>query len=106
MKKTTLRRKKLMNIEFTARHFHAPDELKQYAIAEVQRINKIYSRTIQCQIILFHENNSYTTELNLSIPARKLNVKDSSDNVRKSIDGAVQKMVSRVSKVKSKLNNH
>jgi ribosomal subunit interface protein len=95
-----------MNIEFTARHFHAPDELKQYAIAEVQRINKIYSRTIQCQIILFHENNSYTTELNLSIPARKLNVKDSSENVRKSIDGAVQKMVSRVSKIKSKLNNH
>ena len=95
-----------MNIEFTARHFHAPVELKQYAIAEVQRINKIYSRTIQCQIILFHENNSYTTELNLSIPARKLNVKDSSENVRKSIDGAVQKMVSRVSKIKSKLNNH
>ena len=93
-----------MNVEFTARHFHAPNELKEYAVAEVQRINKVFSRSIQCQIILFHENN--TTELNLSIPARKLNVKDTSDNVRRSIDGAVQKMVIRVNKIKSKLNHH
>ncbi|MFC1581893.1 ribosome hibernation-promoting factor, HPF/YfiA family [Candidatus Neomarinimicrobiota bacterium] len=95
-----------MNVEFTARHFHAPNELKEYAVAEVQRINKVFSRSIQCQIILFHENNTYTTELNLSIPARKLNVKDTSDNVRRSIDGAVQKMVIRVNKIKSKLNHH
>lgn len=95
-----------MNVEFTARHFHAPDELKEYAITEVQRITKVFSRSIQCQILLFHENNTYTTELNLSIPARKLNVKDTSDNVRKSIDGAVHKMVLRVNKIKSKHIHH
>jgi ribosomal subunit interface protein len=95
-----------MNVEFTARHFHAPDELKEYALTEVQRITKVFSRSIQCQILLFHENNTYTTELNLSIPARKLNVKDTSDNVRKSIDGAVHKMVLRVNKIKSKHIHH
>ena len=95
-----------MNIEFTSRHFNAPDNLKNYAISEVQKITKLYDRAIQCQILLFHENNKYTTELNLSIPNRKLNVKESTDNITKSIDMAVNKMITRVKKIKSKQTDH
>jgi len=95
-----------LNIEFTSRHFNAPENLKNYAIAEVQKIKKIYDRAIQCQILLFHENDEYTTELNLSIPNRKLNVKESTDNITKSIDLAVDKMIARVKKIKGKQLNH
>jgi len=91
-----------MNIEFTARHFHAPDNLRNYAEKEVSRINKFYPRAVQCQVILIHENSQYTTELNLSIPRRKLNVKETTDNVTKSIDLAVKKMIQRISKLKKK----
>jgi len=95
-----------LNIEFTSRHFTAPDNLKEYAISEVQKIKKLYDRAIQCQILLFHENGEYTTELNLSIPSHKLNVKESTDNITKSIDLAVNKMITRVKKIKSKQINH
>ncbi|NHZ84561.1 MAG: ribosome-associated translation inhibitor RaiA [Planctomycetia bacterium] len=95
-----------MNIEFTSRHFNAPDNLKDYAISEVQKITKVYARAIQCQILLFRENDQFVTELNLSIPSRKLNVKESTDNVTKSIDIAVDKMITRVKKIKSKQNNY
>lgn len=95
-----------MVVEFTARHFHAPENLKSYAETEVQRINKVFNRVTQCQIILLHENNEYTTELNLLIPSHKLHVKETTDNVTKSIDRAVDKMISRVKKVKQKLNLH
>ncbi len=95
-----------MNIEFTARHFNAPDNLKNYAISEVQKITKLYDRAIQCQILLFLEKGQYTTELNLSIPSHKLNVKESTDNITKSIDIAVAKMITRVKKIKSKQNSH
>lgn len=95
-----------MIIEFTARHFTAPDNLKNYAISEVQKITKVYARAVQCQILLFHENNQYTTELNLSIPSHKLNVKESTDNITKSIDLAVAKMITRVKKIKGKQNYH
>ena len=91
-----------MNIEFTARHFHARDNLRDYAEKEVFRILKYHSRAVQCQVILTQENNQFTTELNLSIPQRKLNVKDTTDNVTKSIDRAVRKMIKRVSKIKTK----
>lgn len=94
-----------LNIEFTARHFNAPDNLKNYAISEVQKITKVCDRAIQCQILLFHENDQYTTELNLSIPSHKLNVKESTDNITKSIDFAVAKMITRVKKIKGKQNN-
>jgi len=94
-----------LNIEFTSRHFNAPENLKNYAISEVQKITKIYDRAIQCQILLFHENDQYTTQLNLSIPSRKLNVKESTDNITKSIDLAVTKMITRVKKIKSKQKN-
>jgi ribosomal subunit interface protein len=95
-----------LNIEFTARHFRAPENLKDYALNEIERISRVYNRATQCQIILFRENDMYTTELNLSIPSRKLNVKETSDNVTKSIDRAVDKMVARVNKIKNKFHLH
>ena len=95
-----------MLIEFTARHFNAPDNIRSYAELEIQRLHKVFDRITQCQIILLHENNSYTTELNLSLPAHKLNVKETTDNLTKSIDGAVDKMIVRVKKVKEKLITH
>ncbi len=95
-----------MNIEFTSRHFNAPENLKDYAVNEVQKITKVYARAIQCQILLFRENDQFVTELNLSIPNRKLNVKESTDNITKSIDIAVDKMITRVKKIKSKQNNY
>ena len=91
-----------MNIEFTARHFHAPENLRDYAENEVSRITKFYPRAVQCQVILIHENNQFTTELNLSIPQRKLNVKETTSNVTKSIYRAVRKMIHRISRVKTK----
>ena len=91
-----------MNIEFTARHFHAPDNLRDYAEKEVSRILKYHSHVVQCQVILIQENNQFTTELNLSIPQRKLNVKETTDNVTKSIDRAVRKMIKRILKIKTK----
>jgi ribosomal subunit interface protein len=92
-----------MLIEFTARHFNAPDNIRSYAELEIQRLYKVFDRITQCQIILLYENNSYTTELNLSLPAHKLNVKATTDNLTKSIDRAVDKMIVRVKKVKEKM---
>ena len=93
-----------MNIEFTARHYHAPDKLRMYTENEVQKLKRYFNRIIQCQVVLSHENNQYTTEINLSIPKRKINVKDTTDNVTKSIDRAVSKMAGRISKFKEKRN--
>jgi len=48
-----------MVIEFTARHFHAPDNIRVYAESEVERLNKYNDRITNCQIILEHSHNDY-----------------------------------------------
>jgi putative sigma-54 modulation protein len=95
-----------MNIEFTARHFHAPDEVREYAEEEVLRINRVFDRAVNCHIILEHEHNEYITELNLLMPQFSLNVKETSVNVKESIDKAVDKMMTRVTKAKEKMLSH
>lgn len=94
-----------MIIEFTARHFKAPDQLRKYAENEMNRLTHYFDRITQGQIILIHENNHYSVEINLSVPNDKLNVKESSDNITKSIDRAVDTMVTRVKKYKQKLRH-
>lgn len=94
-----------MVIEFTARHFKAPDQLRQYAEKELQRLDRYYDRITQGQIILTHENNSYSVEINLSVPTDKLCVRESSDNITKSIDRAVDTMASRIKKYKEKMKH-
>ncbi len=95
-----------MNIEFTARHFHAPAELREYAEKEVLRINRVFDRAVNCHIILEHEHNAYKTELNLLMPQFSLNVKETSVNVKESIDKAVDKMITRITKAKEKMLTH
>ncbi len=95
-----------MVIEFTARHFKAPEQLREYAEKEMNRLTRYFDRITQGQIILAHENNSYTVEINVSVPNDKLNVKESSDNITKSIDRAVNTMVTRVKKHKDKLKRY
>jgi len=95
-----------MLIEFTARHFHAPENVRSYAEKEVQRIKIIFDRITHCQIILLHEKNQFTTELNVSLPSHNLNVKETTDNMTKSVDKAVDKMITRVKKVKQKMIAH
>lgn len=95
-----------MNIEFTSRHFRAPENLREYAVKELGRIEKHFDRITTCQMIITHENESYTAEINLSIPQHRLNVKNTTANVNKSIDRAVDKMISRITKIKDKWNNH
>ena len=95
-----------MIIEFTARHFHAPDNIREYAESEVQSLTKYNERITQCQIILIHEHDEHTVELNLSVPGTKLNTRIASDNMTKSIDLAVDKMGVRLKKFTSKQQAH
>ena len=49
-----------MVIEFSARHFHAPDTIREYAETKVKKFKKFNDRATQCQIILEHEHNEHT----------------------------------------------
>ena len=96
----------LMKIEVTTRHFSAQKDIRNYAESGLNTLIKHSDRITISRMIISRENNGYTTEINLSLPKHLLNVKDTSGNVTKSIDGAVKKMVSRINKITDKWKNH
>ncbi len=95
-----------MNIEFTARHFHAPDDLREHAKTQAGRFQKHFDRINNCYIVLSHENSIFTTEINLHIPQHDLNAKSSSPNGFQSIDECIEKIDNQIAKIVDRWNNH
>ena len=95
-----------MIIEVTARHFNVPDYIRDYAEQEVQKFKKFNDRITRCQVLLSHEHNQHTAELNLSFPGQRFHSKVSTENLTKSIDTAMTKMEHRLRKYMGKLQKH
>ncbi len=95
-----------MIIDFSARHFHAPDNVKDHAVKRVQRFTKFSQKILQCQVILDHEQNDHIAEINLSVPGQTLFAKAVSRNMIKSIDQAVTKTLQQLKKHRDTLQQH
>ena len=87
-----------MVVEFVARHFHAPANLREYAEEEIKKFEKYHDKITQCQLILNHEHHEHIAEINLSIPGNKIFAKSVSNNMTKSIDKAVLKATQQLQK--------
>ena len=95
-----------MVIEFFARHFQAPNNIREYAENKVQKFMKYNDRATQCQIILEHEHNDHTAEISLSVPGNRFFAKAVTKNMTKSIDDAVEKTMLQLKKHMELLHNH
>ena len=96
----------MMVIEFAARHFHAPDTVREYAEKEVGKFKKYNERATHCKIILQHEHNDHTVEINLSVPGNNFFAKAMTSNMTQSIDLAVEKTMHQLKKHMNVLHNH
>ncbi|MBX2989989.1 MAG: ribosome-associated translation inhibitor RaiA [Bacteroidetes bacterium] len=95
-----------MDINFTARRFRAHSEIKEYAIEEVKKLQKLYDGIVRADIILFYErgvNSVKTAEIGLHVYGTKLLAHHGSNDYIKSIDNTVEKLGRQLSKYKSKL---
>ena len=52
-----------MNIEITARHFSASEQLKDLVYEKIKKIEKFNSGIISCHVIFNKENNSENVEI-------------------------------------------
>ncbi len=98
-----------MRISFTARHYKAPDKLKEHAQNEVRRLKKYYDGIIECDIILDYEKKSNSiqiAEITIKVYGQKIVVREKSEDIYKSINKAVDKLERQVIKYKEKLKNH
>jgi putative sigma-54 modulation protein len=91
-----------MNITITARHFKAPEPLKEFAKEEVARLKKYYDGIIEGEVILTWVKLTQIAEVKLKVYGQTLTAQQKSEDIRKSITLAVDKLERQLQKYKSK----
>ncbi|MBL7135003.1 MAG: ribosome-associated translation inhibitor RaiA [Candidatus Marinimicrobia bacterium] len=91
-----------MKIELTARHYEASDRVKRYVDAEVNKLEKIHSKIVNCRVILNRSKEGEMAEINLHISGKDFVISETSGDIIKSIDLAVTKMERQLKRFKGK----
>ncbi len=95
-----------MRINFTARHFKAPEKLRNFSESKVAKLTKYYDGIITCDIVLDYEKLVQVAEISLSVNSQHLRVVEKSEDAFKSVELAVDKLERKLKKFKDKRNDH
>jgi len=94
-----------MNVSITSRKFKARDTLKEYIQAEVISLEKYNDSILNAFVILSYQNNKdsiKTAEVVLQIPGKTLKATETSDEYKKSVNAAIEKISRQLRKLKTK----
>ena len=97
-----------MDVNFTARRFKAHLDIKDYAIDEAKKLDKLYNGIVRAEVVLSYErgvNSVKAAEINVHVYGTLLSAHEKSDDYVKAIDGAIQKLSQQLKKYKSKLHD-
>jgi putative sigma-54 modulation protein len=93
----------IMKLSITARHYKAPGRLKGYLEKKIKKLEKFYNGIVECEAIFSYEKLNQIIELKIKVYGTTLIVKESSDDIFKSIDLGVDKLERQLKKYKDKL---
>ena len=94
-----------MNISITSRKFKARDILKDFITAEVKSLEKYNDRILNADVILSYQNSRDSikiAEIILQVPGQTLKATEHSDDYKKSVNAAVEKLSRQLNKLKTK----
>ena len=91
-----------MRINITARKFKLNDDLRVYTEEEVMRIKKYYEDIIDVEVILAWEKKDRLAEINIQVNGKMLTAHERSEEMKKSIALAVDKLERQIRKYKDR----
>ena len=94
-----------MNIIITSRKFKARDILKDFITAEVKSLEKYNDRILNVDVILSYQNSRDSikiAEIIVQVPWQNLTATEQSDEYKKAVSAAVEKLSRQLTKLKSK----
>lgn len=94
-----------MNISITARRFKAHETLKDFIKDELSSLNKFTEDILKAEVILSYQNakdSIKTAEINLNIPGHTIIAREDSDDFKKSISAATEKVTRQLRKIKTR----
>ncbi len=95
-----------MKILITARHFTISEETRAYINKEVQKFLKIFDRVVSTHVIVERvKDYDYKSEIIVNAPKKTLTIHEDDEDLIKSVDRAVDKMVRQLRKYKGHFNS-
>lgn len=98
-----------MNITITARKFKAHDTLKEFIGAEVSSLQRYSDNILKTEVVLSFTNvkdSIKTAEIIMTVPGQILTATEESDDFKKSVSAATEKMMRQLQKFKTKKFEH
>ena len=94
-----------MNLQITSRKFKAKESLKEFIEGEISSLEKISDDILDVEVILSFQNQKDSikdAEIIVKVPHKTLKASCSSDDFKKSVDLAVEKLESQIKRIKTK----
>ncbi len=94
-----------MNIKITSRKFKARESLKDYIYYVISSLEKFYDQIMDAEVILSYQNTKDSiknAEIVLKVPGQTLQATVDSDDYKKSVSGAVEKIERQLKKLKTR----
>lgn len=94
-----------MNIQITSRKFKAKDSLKEFIEDEIGSLEKLSDDILDVEVILSFQNQKDSikdVEIIVMVPHKTLKATCSSDDFKKSVGLAVEKIESQIKRIKTK----
>lgn len=96
-----------MNVQFTARHFHASEMLKESSIARAEDLTRYYENIISAHIILDAEDDlRKCAEVVISTRGKSITAQAEDEKMGAAIDAAFDKVERQLKKLNSKIKDH
>lgn len=92
-----------MKVNIIARHFDISDKTRNYIQTEVdERLEPLFDRIVDCRMIVEKEKNNYIAQIILNVPGETLKATETTEDLTKSVDFVVKKMLKQLNKYKTK----
>lgn len=89
-----------MQIQMTGQNIDVTTAIRSYAEKKLQRINSMVDKITHIHLTFHVEKVQQIAEANISIPGTQIHAKASSEDIYKSIDELVDKIIRQLNKYK------
>ena len=92
-----------MEVEVTARHFKAPEELRDFVEKEVRKLERYFDGVLDCRVIMSHDNGREVTEIVAHSKKHQFTVIESGQKMDRVVVQAVDKLRTQLQRYKARL---
>ncbi len=95
-----------MNVQFTARHFHASQELQDNMTADVRALQQFYNNIIDAHVILEQHKSSRSAEIKVNILNKTISAHAEEENMGKAVEKVLDRIQRQLKKENQLLKSH